>query len=511
MAPVLGALFAVLIGLLAIRPYISYQRQSFENIKVANTASQFRQILDAAQSYVQNNCVSGNGSSSASGCSPLPYTVPFTQLQPYLPADTLQINPYGQQWNVLVSQANTGNNSVGGLQVAVYSSDPSAGVSKQIPQVQAPEIAAETGAEGGFIPYPNQYGNTTPANTALGAYGHWQLTLTGALQSIGAGHLLGVLYFNPNGILDNDFLYRVKAPGDTNGTLNTMAANLNMGGNMITNASSVTASSAVVGGNNATNSATLAANPQGAGLTVSGEGPAGSNISDDSTTQSTLAIDGTSSSSLTIGTDGSISNAPTSASSSLSVSSTGKAALSVNGAGGSTISVGATSTNSNSNSLLTLTSAGGIVGQPCSPLNAIGPGTSGPVACETSPGGTLEWESMTGGSFTTVTDVSSSVWPQDTLIQNTTNKAWFITTHCNKSASTWGGNFSIELDVYNSAQSLISDARNQVGFADPLSIATMFVIPTGSIIVPPQYYFSYHTSGGWWGIQQAGCGFMVAQ
>ena len=244
MAPVLGALFAIVIGFLAIRPYLGYQRQSFENVEAANTAAQFRQILNAVQAYIQSGCPG----ESSNGCQVGP--VSLSALQPdFLPptisgqsganGTTIFYNPYGQQWNATIETVTVANSSQPAFQALVYTTG-----GNQIPLISAPEIAAETGAEGGFFPYSGQYGSNTPDDTAMGAYGHWQVPSLSTSYGISAsnyalaGHLAGLLYFSPNGTLNQDYLYRNAIPGDPDA--NTMNANINMNNkNSITNAETI--------------------------------------------------------------------------------------------------------------------------------------------------------------------------------------------------------------------------------------------------------------------------------
>ncbi len=221
MSSILAALFAVLVGMLAIRPYISYEHQGMVNTEVAATAGQERLISEAAQAYIQQNYTAVEAASTAS--TPAIITVPMLQTTGFLPTSMAVSNPYGQTWQVQVLQPTAGN-----LQALVLSTG-----GKTIPQSQAPAIAAQTGQEGGFIPYAGQYGSAS-SSTAMGAYGGWSVSMAGYANP-GAGHLASLVAFT-NGNLQNDYLYRVAVPGQPQ--LNTMQTNINMGGNAINNASS---------------------------------------------------------------------------------------------------------------------------------------------------------------------------------------------------------------------------------------------------------------------------------
>jgi hypothetical protein len=226
MSSILGALFAVLVGMLAIRPYISYEHQGMVNTEVAATAGQQRLISEAAQAYIQQNYAAVEAASTAS--TPAIITVPMLESTGFLPTSMTSTNPYGQTWEVQVLQPSAGN-----LQALVLSTG-----GRSIPQSQAPAIAAQTGQEGGFIPYAGQYGSAS-SGTAMGAYGGWSVSMAGYANP-GAGHLASLVAFT-NGNLQNDYLYRVAVPGQPQ--LNTMQTNINMGQNYANNASGYYANS----------------------------------------------------------------------------------------------------------------------------------------------------------------------------------------------------------------------------------------------------------------------------
>lgn len=224
MSSILAALFAVLIGMMAIRPYISYQHQGMVNTEVAATAGQERLISEAAQAYIQQNYTAVEGASTAS--TPAIITVPMLEATGFLSTSVASTNPYGQTWQVQVLQPTAGN-----LQALVLSLG-----GTTIPQSQAPAIAAQTGQEGGFIPYAGQYGSAS-SGTAMGAYGGWSVSMAG-YSNPGAGHLASLVAFT-NGNLQNDYLYRVAVPGQPQ--LNTMQTDLNMGNNNVNNANNIRA------------------------------------------------------------------------------------------------------------------------------------------------------------------------------------------------------------------------------------------------------------------------------
>lgn len=224
MSAILGVLFASLIGLLMIPTYMHFEQISIDNAKAATTAQQMQQVSQAAQAYIQANYAAVEANSSAT--SPATITVSMLQNTGYLPNAFGATNPYGQSWQVQVLQPTPGQ-----LQALVLTQG-----GTQIGQTQAPMIAAQAGAQGGFVPYNGQYG-TLNATVAHGAYSGWQVSLSNYANP-GPGHLAALLYFN-NGNLENDYLYRVAVPGQPQ--LNTMQTNLNMGNNSIGNAHDVQA------------------------------------------------------------------------------------------------------------------------------------------------------------------------------------------------------------------------------------------------------------------------------
>ena len=61
-------------------------------------------------------------------------------------------------------------------------------------------IAAQAGAQGGFVPYAGQNGDATMSpNNAYGAFGAWgPIALGSVFTNPGAGHLVSLLSFRNN-------------------------------------------------------------------------------------------------------------------------------------------------------------------------------------------------------------------------------------------------------------------------------------------------------------------------
>ena len=217
MANLLGAVFAILIGVLGIPEFIQYERAAIDNAKSATVASQLKQISDATQQYVQANATAIE--SIATATSPATITVAMLEATGYLSTSVSAQNPYGQTWQAQALQPVAGQ-----LQVIV---EATGGV--QIPAPDLPKIAALAGQQGGFIPYASQYGASTCSIAGtpcmMGSYGGWQVSMA-HYANPGSGYVGAMLYFN-NGTLTNNYLYRNAVPG--NPALNTMNTPLIMG------------------------------------------------------------------------------------------------------------------------------------------------------------------------------------------------------------------------------------------------------------------------------------------
>lgn len=493
MAPLLGVLFALLIGILAIRPYLDYQQRSFENIKVANTAAQFRQILDAVKSYVPSNYTTA------------PASITLSQLSAYLPSNVASTNPYGQQWNIILSSVS------GTLLALVYSSGGAA-----IPERLAPEIAAETGADGGFVPYTGQYDSSTTSGIALGAYGYWRLDLSQYNITPGAGHLVGLLTFGANGASDNSYLYRVHVPGDKTNALNTMQTDLNMGkNNNITNAKSIQA-------NNSIGVSTSTATPYLSDIAIA--------------TDNSGALEGEVQTSNQAGT-----NTTTMESDSQQSSTTVSAATSNSGNNQVTLTANKSQASlslsgGNGGNALTLISTPQTIGVTCNKSQAgtIAPNadnTGKPLVCmaqigesetlnvattlnssnaysvtmseipEQATPSQYSWQFFGGNSnFVTTQNLTSSQFQPVYQYQNNTSKPLFISSNCNNGGSggiisTENASITITIAEPEPGPNSYSSSYSQAGLSG-LSLLSIFsASPSSSAIIPPGYLFNYTTTG----------------
>jgi hypothetical protein len=496
MGPILGALFAVLIGLLAVRPIIVYQETALHNVQSAATAGQMRQISTAAQAYIQANYAAVEANSTAS--SPATITVPMLESTGYLPPSISPTNPFGQTWVVQVLQPSPGQ-----LQALVLSTG-----GATIPEKQAPAIATQTGQEGGFVPYNGQYGSLSPA-AAQGAYGHWSVALNGYTNP-GPGHLAALLAFN-NGNLENDYLYRVAVPGQPQ--LNTMQTALNMGNNDVDNANNIQANGrigalgepaasgypagwaggvhtwdlyangSVGSGSNGSILADLSGQAGVGGLvqTVSPNNAVESNIESDNN-QSHVTVgnsagayatmnvpDNGSNNDASIATDGNVSvNTPAGAQSFYAYN---------NGYAGvtDTFTVGAR---------LQLGTAFGQAnaGAGCSPNGEIAANANGTGQLMACVNGT--WQAAGGTGFTQSYQmgVGNGTW-----YQNTGSGPMFLASNCNATPYSSGYVENVTIIVRNSAGQQISNSNGQV--QEGGSDANFAGIPSASAVVPAGDYF----------------------
>lgn len=211
----IATLASIVISLLMMPGFILWSNASVSNALAAVAASQQVIVNKAAQLYVQDNALSIAALASPS----VPVTITAQMLinAGYLPAGTSTVNAFLQNWQVQVLQP-----SGGVLQTAVMSTGGRA-ISDTRQLVQ---IAALTGAQGGFIPYAGQNGDATmsPSN-AYGTYGAWRLAPVTGFTNPGSGHLFSLLAFT-NTQTNNSYLYRVQVAAHPE--LNAMQTDLGM-------------------------------------------------------------------------------------------------------------------------------------------------------------------------------------------------------------------------------------------------------------------------------------------
>lgn len=197
--------------MLGIVGFIPWAKMGVTNVQTAAIASQQLIVDKAVSLYVQDNAAA-----IAAQTPPVTITIAMLTTANYLPAGFSATNSYGQTWEAQVLQPTPGE-----LQTLVTSQGGRAITNTQ----QLVQIAAQSGAQGGFVPYANQAGDPTMTPTnAYGAYGSWKLALTGYTNP-GSGHLASLLAFS-GAQANSNYLYRVSVPGQPQ--LNDMQTDLGL-------------------------------------------------------------------------------------------------------------------------------------------------------------------------------------------------------------------------------------------------------------------------------------------
>jgi hypothetical protein len=199
MGQILGALFAVLIGIISLPQYLNFQNQSNENTVAAGTAQQAKFFNSASIFYIQQ--YSTTLQATATATTPALVTVPMLKAVNLLPTAFNATNAYGQTWQLEILQPSAGN-----LQAFAMTTGGTALTDKQ-----AKKIADLIGNQGGFIPQNDSGIYAGGAATAQGAFAGWSQP-TANYTSIAGGHIASLLSFN-NGQLTDNRLYRNLIPG----------------------------------------------------------------------------------------------------------------------------------------------------------------------------------------------------------------------------------------------------------------------------------------------------------
>ncbi|UIF89236.1 shufflon system plasmid conjugative transfer pilus tip adhesin PilV [Cupriavidus sp. UYPR2.512] len=231
MEAILGYLVALMLSMLSLAGFTTWAKAGVTNVQTAAAASQMLVFDKAALQFVQDESATLVAQATASV--PVNVTPAMLINGGYLPAGFSATNVFGQTWLLQVLQPTPNN-----LQALVTSQ----GGRPITDTRQLVQIAAQAGAQGGFVPYAGQNGDPTMvANRAYGAYGAWQVPLANYTNP-GSGRLASLLAFT-GAQANNGYLYRVQVPGHPE--LNRMQTSIDMGGNDVSNAARVTATTAL--------------------------------------------------------------------------------------------------------------------------------------------------------------------------------------------------------------------------------------------------------------------------
>lgn len=202
MAAYLLVLASIVISALMSVGFIGTSVMASTGVATALTASQFSIAQRAAEKYVADF----NASIAATATSTVPVTIPLQTLVSagYLPGGYAVTNLFQQGWQIQVLQP-----SPGVLQAALES----VGGNPITDPLQLVSIAARSTAQGGFIPWANQNGDSSmnPSN-AYGAGGSWGPIALTSFTNAGSGHLFALLSFSGQQA-NSSYLYRVAVPG----------------------------------------------------------------------------------------------------------------------------------------------------------------------------------------------------------------------------------------------------------------------------------------------------------
>ncbi|MGR0117800.1 shufflon system plasmid conjugative transfer pilus tip adhesin PilV [Ralstonia pseudosolanacearum] len=222
MPSLLGTIASIILSLSLLGGFATWSNIAVSRVQGAAAASQLVIVNEAAAQYVKDN----SATIAAQATATVPVTITGQML---INAGNLRgfspTNVFGQTWQVQVAQP-----AAGALQTVVQSIGGRA-ISDTRQLVQ---IAAQAGAQGGFVPYAGQNGDATMSpNNAYGAFGAWgPIALGSVFTNPGSGHLVSLLSFN-GANTNNSYLYRVQVPGHPE--LNQMQTALDMTGNDINN------------------------------------------------------------------------------------------------------------------------------------------------------------------------------------------------------------------------------------------------------------------------------------
>src|SRR5262249_32963882 len=155
MESLIAVLPATIISLLALVGFTHWAKLGVQNVQNAATAQQMVIFNSGALQYSQDNAATLNTMATTT----VPVTISADTLSAagYLPAGFMAKNPFGQTWQLQVLKTATGQ-----LQELVTSQGGAAiSDTKQLVQ-----IAAQAGAQGGFIPFAGQGGDSSMQPTS---------------------------------------------------------------------------------------------------------------------------------------------------------------------------------------------------------------------------------------------------------------------------------------------------------------------------------------------------------
>lgn len=211
----LGVIGAMALLLVTTAPFV---KSYLDNRQHAITADQMKLALQGANKFVQNNAAPISAAAAPT------VTYSWAQIAASMPNGLSPTNPYGQTYQLAIQQIGVWpNNQLIPLVQTVGG--------QAIPDGELRAIAKLMGGSGGYISTQN------PSN-AEGALGAWSVPLANVGANPGTGRLAGALFFQ-SAAQSNPYLYRAAVPGSPE--LNQMSTAIDMTGNNINSAGTVSA------------------------------------------------------------------------------------------------------------------------------------------------------------------------------------------------------------------------------------------------------------------------------
>ncbi|HHT8966402.1 TPA: shufflon system plasmid conjugative transfer pilus tip adhesin PilV [Burkholderia cenocepacia] len=239
MEAILGIIVSLALSAMSVAGLLAWSAEGAANVTTAVAAGQVRRINSAAEQYVKD--FGATLIQQATAGAPLLITIDMLKNAGYLSQGISSTNAFRQTWVIQVRQPLPGQ-----LQALVTAEG-----GDTIEPTQLVQVAAQAGAQGGFVPYPRQFGDASmDPGTAVGTHGGWRVALAG-YRNPGSGRLASLLTFGGTAGSGNGYLYRVSVPNRPD--LNEMQTALGMRGNDINNVGTVNGNRARFSGRIATN------------------------------------------------------------------------------------------------------------------------------------------------------------------------------------------------------------------------------------------------------------------
>ena len=230
MDEILGALFAVVVGMMYLPQVTNAINTSRHTMTDVTTAQEQQQWATAVSNYVSQNMTTLE--SGATATTPVTLSVATVQAANVgLPTNFSGTNPFNQTWTAKVLQPASGT-----LQVLAFGSG-----GNVIKDQELGQIARAAAGSGGFIPTNNSGAYSGGSANAYGTYGAWKISTSS--YSVGSGGTPASLLMFSNGTLSSNYLYRNAVPGQPQ--LNEMNTALGLNGNNINDVGTLTANGTI--------------------------------------------------------------------------------------------------------------------------------------------------------------------------------------------------------------------------------------------------------------------------